>query len=77
LISGGAGVFMIWDKIFWLWFFLSSIVIVILLFQETTLTSMAIGMFQIGLGFLKLAEEGNRGGPARISKRLLKILGKG
>ncbi len=66
---------MLWDKVFWLWFLLTSALALYLLLEETTLWGVLQAMLLIGLALVKLAEETSRDKPG-VSSKILKVLGK-
>jgi uncharacterized membrane protein len=58
---------MIWDRIFWLWFVMVSLLAVLLMLEETTTLSIIFGSLVVGLGLIKLA--GERAGKSRTKVR--------
>lgn len=65
---------MLWDKLFWLWFLFSAIVLIYFTMRDPSRTNMLMALVLIGIGILKLAEESNRG--KGISKKILEKLWK-
>jgi hypothetical protein len=48
---------MMWDKLFWLWFVITAVLALMLVFEEATTLSLLFGSMVIGLGLIKLAGE--------------------
>jgi hypothetical protein len=62
---------MIWDRLFWLWFALTAVLALYLLYEEPTAYSIFLSSVLIGLGFLKLACERSREDRPMVSRRLI------
>jgi hypothetical protein len=67
---------MIWDKIFWVWFVLLALLFLVLLTEDITSINLIFGSLLVGLALIKLAGERSRGDRPRISRKLLRKLGK-
>ena len=48
---------MMWDKLFWLWFVITAMLALLLVFEEATTFNLLFGSMVIGLGLIKLADE--------------------
>ena len=64
---------MIWDKLFWLWFLVSSVIFLPFLVDEPSLSGIFFGSVLAGLGLAKMAGEGSRSRPSVSSKPLDKL----
>ncbi len=66
-----------WDKLFWLWFVITAMLALLLIFEEATTFNLLFGSMVIGLGLIKLAGERARKerGPL-VKRRLLEKLKK-
>jgi hypothetical protein len=66
---------MIWDKLFWLWFFVFSMLAIALLSEEPATLNILFGSLIIGLGLVKISSERSRG-RVSVEKRILERLGR-
>jgi hypothetical protein len=64
---------MMWDKLFWIWFLITSVIYVSLTYDRISDTSVLIGMIIVSVGILKFADEDKK---KKLSKRLLSGLRK-
>lgn len=63
-----------WDRLFWLWFFLVAVLFLMLFLEEGGTLTLVLGSLLVGLALIKLAGERSR--PPRVRRRLLKKLSK-
>jgi hypothetical protein len=61
---------MLWDKLFWAWFLISSSIVVIAILVEFSFLSEIFGVILAGLGVIKLASETAR---ERIPAKNIKV----
>ena len=62
---------MMWDRLFWLWFLVTSAMALYLLYEDPTAYNIFLSSMLIGLGLLKLACERSREGRPMMSRRLI------